>query len=206
MGLRYPKKDKHGHLVFTDHPEFTPNLSPAEVIRAGAWCGGYFRRVYSTVAKRFLEESDYTKFPFLRKLPKKLMTVDISGKHDHSVNKYGVHASLPLIYWEKSGWIRGDDYRGNFQWYCEFYAGRRRPAIDQYQIKRWNGIAGANSGRFRKNLIRQIYDSGKRFDDVTVSPVIRQSLHHWYYRLTREDYNLGVKELLEKRKRTGKAN
>jgi hypothetical protein len=194
-----------GTLIFPDHLEFTPNLSPREVILGGAWCHGYFRRVYSTVAKRYLEEDDYKKYSFLKDLPKELMTVDINKKHDHKVNKYGVHASLPLLYWEKSNWIRGDDFRGNFQWYCEFYSGRRIPEIDSYQIKRWQGVASAKSGRFRKNLIRQIYDAKKSWDDISVSPVIRQGLMHWYYSLTEQDYKQGVAELLEKRKNEKKS-
>ena len=30
---------KTGALVFKDHPEFRPNLTPAQVIRAGSWWG-----------------------------------------------------------------------------------------------------------------------------------------------------------------------
>lgn len=202
----YPKRDKNNTLavpytlIFPDYPDFKPNLTPREVILSGAFCNGYFRKVYSTVAKRYLQTDDYKKYPFLRDLPKELMVVNIDEKHDHKVNKYGVHSSLSLIHWENSGWIKGNDFRGNFQWYCEFYSGRRNKEIDEYQIKRWKGIADSKSGRFRKNLIRQIYDSNKKFDDITVSPVIRQTLHHWYYQLTEADYKEGVKELLKKRK------
>ena len=31
-----------GKLVFKDHPEFTPNLTPKQVIQAGTWGGCYF--------------------------------------------------------------------------------------------------------------------------------------------------------------------
>ena len=33
---------KTGKLVFKDHPEFTPNLTPKQVIQAGTWGGCYF--------------------------------------------------------------------------------------------------------------------------------------------------------------------
>ena len=33
---------KKGHLVFEDRADFTPNLTPAQVIRAGTWGGCYF--------------------------------------------------------------------------------------------------------------------------------------------------------------------
>jgi len=29
-----------GYLSFPDHPEFFPNLTPKQVIRAGSWYGG----------------------------------------------------------------------------------------------------------------------------------------------------------------------
>ena len=73
----YPKKRPDGTLIFPDYPEFRPNLNPREIILAGAFCHGYFRRVYSTVAKRYLETSDYKKYPFLKDLPEELMIIDI---------------------------------------------------------------------------------------------------------------------------------
>jgi hypothetical protein len=196
----YPKRRTDKTLIFPGYDDFKPNLTPSEVILSGAFCNGYFRHVYSTVAKRYLETKDYKKYPFLKKIPEELMITNIDEKHDHTVNKYGVHASITLQEWENSDWIRKPDYRGNFQWYCEFYMGRRIPEIDEYQIKRWKGIAGEKSGRFRKNLIRQIYESSGKWNDNSVSPVIHQSLHHWYYKLTKKDYDNGVKDLLQKRK------
>ena len=32
-----PTRHKHGHLVFADHPEFTPNLTPMEVMQLGSF-------------------------------------------------------------------------------------------------------------------------------------------------------------------------
>lgn len=200
----YPKKDKNGCLIFPDFPELKTNLTPREIFEGGALCGGYFRKVYSNVAKRYLATDDYKKYTFLKDLPEELMTVDIDKKHNHEINKYKVHSSLSLQAWENFGWIKGDDFRGWLAWYIEFYSGRRIKEIDAYQIKRWMGIASAKSGRFRKNLIRQIYDSGKKYDDISVSPVIRQTLWNWGYILTKQDYEEDIKELLEKRKKEKK--
>jgi hypothetical protein len=62
----------------------------------GAWCNGYFRKVYSQCAGRYLQTADYKKYAFLKDLPADLMTKDIDVKHDHSVNKFGKHCSMPL--------------------------------------------------------------------------------------------------------------
>ena len=39
------------------------------------------------------------------------------------VNKYGVKAGQDQAAWEQSGWIKPQDPRGWFQWYCRFYEG-----------------------------------------------------------------------------------
>jgi hypothetical protein len=44
-----PAKNKAGELVFKDHPEFRPNLTPAEVLQRGSFGGTYFRRITSSV-------------------------------------------------------------------------------------------------------------------------------------------------------------
>ena len=40
--------------------------------------------------------------------------------------------------------------------------------------------------------------AGKRFDDATVSPVIRQTLLHWGYELTERDFHLHVAKAKKK--------
>lgn len=41
-GVDVTRDGKTGALVFRDHPEFRPNLTPKQVIRAGSWGGVYF--------------------------------------------------------------------------------------------------------------------------------------------------------------------
>ena len=72
------------------------------------------------------------------------------------------------------------------QWYCRFYKGRRSED-DSRQVKRWKAFAGPR-GRFRNHLITRIIANGGEYDDEGISPVVRQSLQHWGYRLTREDF------------------
>lgn len=79
--------------------------------------------------------------------------------------------------WESSGWISDADPYGWFQWYCRFYEGRRS-SDDARQIARWKGVAGPK-GRFRSQLCNKIVSAKARHDDVSISPVIRQTLWHW---------------------------
>jgi hypothetical protein len=107
------------------------------------------------------------------------------NKYEKSVNTYGVKCGGTLDMWESSGWITAQDPYGWFQWYCRFYLGRRSDDDDR-QIKRWEGVTG-KKGRFRNTLIGKCARSGRRFDDASVSPVVRQSLQHWGYELTLRD-------------------
>mmetsp|Transcript_36388 Transcript_36388/g.53382 ORF Transcript_36388/g.53382 Transcript_36388/m.53382 type:complete len:191 (-) Transcript_36388:187-759(-) len=83
---------------------------------------------------------------------------------------------------ETSGWIVQQDPFGWFQWYCRFYVGRRS-LDDDRQIARWQAMCGAK-GRWKRNLIARCVREGKTHDDISCSPVVRQTLQHWAYRLT----------------------
>jgi hypothetical protein len=64
-------------------------------------------------------------------------------------------------------------------------------------VKRWKAFAGER-GRFRSQLIKKIIARESRFDDDSVSPVIRQSLQHWGYRLIESDFEQASLRLWEK--------
>jgi hypothetical protein len=61
--------------------------------------------------------------------------------------------------------------------YCRFYQGRRS-ADDARQIGRWAGVTGAK-GRWKRALLNKIVAANARWDDASISPVIRQTLLHW---------------------------
>ncbi|XP_051550794.1 uncharacterized protein zgc:113208 [Myxocyprinus asiaticus] len=186
------KKNEKGQLVFKDHPEFKPNMTPKEVLQAGSFGGTYFRPIYSSITKQHYKD-------VWQELPKDWLDgLDIpkqvaSLTYRENVNTYKVKCGGSLEMWESSGWIVPQDPYGWFHWYCRFYQGRRTEG-DARQISRWAKCAGVK-GRWRNNLITKVVRSGCAYDNHSVSPVVRQTLQHWGYKLTLEDYKEGAKRV-----------
>jgi hypothetical protein len=176
-----PKRDKgeYGTIYFSDYPSFKPNLTPKDIFQMGSFGGTYFRPIHSTVTNKNYKNKhlEYPSHWFATLDIAKMVT---SNKCDPSINKYKVKAGSSLLDWENSGWIKSQDPYGWFQWYCHFYIGRRSPD-DERQVNRWDNYAGEKRGRWRHNLIKKCKDKNARFNDYTISPVIRQGLQHWAY-------------------------
>lgn len=130
--------------------EFTPDLTPKEMLELGVFDGTYLNGC----------EDEFPKDWFTDKKNK---------------NYFGVKASQPLSVWQAKGWINEVDPRGWFQWYCRYYMGRRLPTEDARQIKRWRamrrhvaqiklkcrvGDEGCNRKQ-RQALLHWAYDSRK---------------------------------------------
>jgi hypothetical protein len=45
------------------------------------------------------------------------------------------------------------------------------------------------------HILIQVLAAGAEFDDASVSPVVRQTLQHWAYRLTKNDCAKGAKRV-----------
>lgn len=178
--------------MFADKPKFRPNLTPKEVLQRGSFGGGYFRPIQSGVLGKRLA-GDWRELPkdWLDGMDAKTMLS--SSAYRPEVNKFGVKCGQSLEQWEGSGWIVPQDPRGWFQWYCRFFQGRRTEDDDR-QISRWFGIAGPK-GRWKRTLIRKCIQAGREHDDANVSPVIRQTLQHWAYELTKPHYDEYAREL-----------
>lgn len=185
-----------GKLHFSDLPsaddgsplEFFPLHTPAECIRMGIFGGCYFNSrggkpgIFGRDVDISVEE-----FPteWFNDVPESHY---LSRRYNKPTNKFGVKAGQDQAFWEGKGWIHAQDPRGWFQWYCRFFLGRRS-ADDVRQIKRWAACTGVK-GRWRNQLCGKISKAGASFDDAAISPVIRQTLLHWAYSLTSEDYDL----------------
>ncbi len=193
-------REKNNVIVFSDTPEFRPNLTPYEIFQEGAFGGGYYREIYSAVTNKKYSKQ-WEEFPKKWWKGLDIPTYLESSIYNKNLNKYGVNCGAKLDkddkfglrFWEHKGWIEAQDPYGWVQWYCRFYLGRRSPD-DERQIKRWLGVAGEN-GRFRNQLIGRCIKANTTYDDISISPVIRQVLLHWGYELTEQDFNKRIQVL-----------
>jgi hypothetical protein len=137
-----PTRRDDGLLVFEEpYSDFAPNLTPSEVLELGSFGGTFFRPFYSRVLEQHIP-SDYDEFPEEWFHPKADPNRPLSkpqninrAAYDPTLNFYGVKAGQSLEDWERSGWVRPQDPRGWFQWYCRFFLGRRSED-DERQISR----------------------------------------------------------------------
>jgi hypothetical protein len=150
QGYRYTLTKPAGRCF---HPEFTPDLTPKQMLQLGVFGGKYMNDCRN--------EFPASWFTRARLAPKKA---------DRGVNYFKVKASKPHSYWVQKGWINPQDPRGWFQWYCRYYMGRRSDD-DERQIRRWKAMK-RHVAQLKKHCLK---------GDLTCRPVQRQALLHWAY-------------------------
>ena len=91
--------------------EFSPNISPVDVIKKGAFGGAYFRDIYSSVTDKFYKNS-WREFEELKSIDGKYYC---SNFYDVGLNYYGVEVGTSFRFWEKKEWINEIDPYGCFQ-------------------------------------------------------------------------------------------
>jgi hypothetical protein len=134
-------------------PGFTPQLTPKQMLALGVFGGKYMTDCRG-------------EFPASWFAGAKLS----AGRRDRRLNYFGVNASQSLAEWRRKGWIRPQDPRGWFQWYCRYYVGRRTHD-DARQIRRWRAIA-RHVAAIRKHCDKRDLDCRRRQ---------RQAVLHWAY-------------------------
>jgi hypothetical protein len=135
------------------HPDFAPELTPAEMLALGVFGGKYMNDCRDEFPASWFRDA--------RLSPE---------RSDPRMNYFRVAASQPLAEWRRKGWIHADDPRGWFQWYCRYYRGRRG-ADDERQVKRWRAIR-RHVAQVRKNCRR---------GDPRCRVKQKQALLHWAY-------------------------
>ena len=151
---------QHGYVYYRTEPSgrnfapgFAPDLTPKQMLALGVFGGKYMTDCRA-------------EFPMSWFRAAKLC----AERHDPRLNYYGVNASQSLAEWRRKGWIRPQDPRGWFQWYCRYYTGRRGPD-DARQIRRWRAIAR------HVMAIRLNCEPG----DLECRRRQRQAVLHWAY-------------------------
>ncbi len=133
--------------------EFSPALTPQEMLRLGVFCGKYMTDTREEFPRAWFKGARLA-----------------GARRDCSLNFFGVAAGQPLSVWRDKGWIHPDDPRGWFQWYCRYFQGRR-VADDRRQIKRWRAM---------RRHVRQIEKSCER-GDLFCRRRQRQAVLQWAY-------------------------
>ena len=94
--------------------DFSPNKTPIEIIKEGAFSCTYFRDIYSNNKKWY--KSSWKEFIHLKNIEPKFYASD----YDINVNKYGVKCRTSLRFWENKGWISKIEPYAWFQWYFRY--------------------------------------------------------------------------------------
>ncbi len=103
--------------------EFTPFLTPYEMLELGIFDGKYYRA----------DNPDFEHRPIITE--KNLFAPEVSQSRKK---------------WEENGWIKSHDPMGWFQWYVRYYQGRRIPEYDEWQIKRWRSFVARHGAQVKK--------------------------------------------------------
>lgn len=180
------KRNNNGEIIYKDYPDFKPNLTPREIFKLGSFGGTYWRPIHSNITNKNYKDY-HKKYPssWWKGIPNEYLTNEECRSKE--INTYKVNVGTSLKFWEDKGWIKESHPYGWIDWYCDFHNGKRCDDDDR-QIRRWKQLAGHN-GRFRKWLIKLIKQNNGKYDDVSISPKIRQTLQHWGYILTEHDFN-----------------
>jgi hypothetical protein len=136
-------------------PRFEPDLPPPQhMLALGVFGGVYLDECAQEFPREWFAHAK----------------LNSHGVPDASLNYFGVAASQSRAEWLKRGWVRAQDPRGWFQWYCRYYLGRRS-SDDDRQIRRWIAMR-RHIGQIKAHCLP---------GDESCRPKQRQALLHWAY-------------------------
>jgi len=138
-------------LLFPDTPQFMPHYTPIQMVRQGIFGGNYFNPLLDDIIPGSWQ--DYVPGEFLDEFQ------DTSGKDNwssirsasyvKSTNLHGVLSGSSYSDWLNAGWLRNQDPYGWFNWYINFYYGRRS-IDDARQIRRWQAFGIRHGGMLKR--------------------------------------------------------
>ena len=178
-GYSYVLEENPGSLP----PGFDPDLSPGEMLMLGVFEGRYL----NDCIREFPADWFIGAISFGSLSPESA---------NPECNLFKLKSRQSLTIWRENGWVpsplvpsplvpssnskksqslladpSNPDERGWFQWYCRFWLGRRIPALDDIQIKRWRSFR-RHAGAIRANCTR---------GSLSCRPRERQALLQWAY-------------------------
>lgn len=172
-------------IFFHDYPDFTPTLSPFQMLEWGVFGGTYFNsgHVFLQLPSELREK--------IKNIPTKQYALSSPRKE---INKFGVLAGKSREWWDERDLINYKyDSEGWFHWYCNFYYGRRCPD-DNRQIKRWQNYNTRHKAGYYSRLIKKGGQFKKLLTDPTILPKYKQSLTQWAIDPTDFDRKLFIKK------------
>ena len=135
--------------------EFSPQVSPQEMLELGIFGGWYFKGDIDEYPETWFKEAKISTNGFNKNL-----------------NFFEIMAGQPMSIWKNKGWITPEDPLGWFQWYCRYSLGRRIPRVDAFQIRRWQSFGPRHIGAIKKNCEK---------GNIYCRKSQRQALLQWAY-------------------------
>ena len=117
-----PKRNKNREFIFSEYPDFKPNLSPREILLKGSFGGTYMEtNLLKCPNKKYKDKHLVYPNSWWKDIPKDHMTREWKD-YDKNINTYKVKVGTTLEFWEYKQWITKYHPYGWFQWYCHFFS------------------------------------------------------------------------------------
>ena len=148
-----------------EYPQFKPDYTPVEMARVGIFKGAYFNVPQLSIGNADLE------IEFLNSFSAKVFEDLLYSNPNVRKNLYGVDCGMSYEEWLDRGWINDIDPYGWYNWYINFYYGRRC-SDDSRQIGRWCSFVARHGGMLKY----QCSIKNRPITDTSIGLKTRQNL------------------------------